>query len=309
MKGRYFLRERSGGVDKALGYFQEAAEIDPTYAAAYESIARCYMRIASYGSLPSSLTVPKAREAIEKTISLDPQSAEAHLLLAEINLVHDWDWKGARIEFDKAVEFGLPTPNIFDAFYQAAIFNNLDLAIRIATQVQQNDPLDFSDLVDLANFHSWYGQYNEAREIANRILELDSSFGEAYAIRAETFMFEKNNEEAIRNYKRAAELTESWEWVEQFMIPFIENFENFEFITDMFGQLENLASSGQVPTMIMINSYGFTGRNDDAFRWLERGIEEKDYFMYRVQINPFLRPLHADPRWQEMLDKIGFPKE
>ena len=308
LKGHYFLRQRHDGVYKGLEYFQNAAELDPDYAAAHESIARAYMLIASFGSEPASLTIPKAKEAIQQSISLDPTSAQAHRLLAEIHMVYDWNWEAARKEYDQAVAFGYSTPSLFEAFYEAAINNDLDSAISITRQLSQNDPLNFSNLIDLANFYSWNGQYIEAREVTTRILELDPGYGEAYAIRGESFMMEGDEEEAIKNLELAAEMWESMSWLQEILVPFIENVDDEEILEGMFQELENGAAAGQVPIRLMFNSYGFTGRIDDAFRWLEKGIEERNYYIYRLQINPWLKSLHSDPRWPGILGEVGFPE-
>jgi TolB-like protein/class 3 adenylate cyclase/Tfp pilus assembly protein PilF len=307
LKGHYFLRQRHDGVYRALEYFQNAVKLDPEYAAAYESLARSYMLIASFGNEPASETIPKAKDAIQISISLNPSSAQAHRLLAEIHMVYDWDWDAARNEYDQAIAFGYGTPSLFEAFYEAAINNDLEEAITMTIQLSHNDPLNFNNLVDLANFYSWNGQYTEARAVTTRILELDPGYGEAYAIRGESYMHEGNREEAISSLEKAAELWESMSWLQEMLVPFIKNLDNDEILEGMYQQLEESAASDQVPIHIMFNSYGFTGRNDDAFRWLEKGIEERTYYMYRLQVNPWLKNLHNDPRWEEILKKVGFP--
>ena len=112
---------------------------------------------------------------------------------------------------------------------------------------------------------------------------------------------------AIENFKKSVNLTEARGWVELYVIPLVENMDQKDELSRMLSMVEPEAVSGRLPIILMINAYGMTGMNDEAFKWLERGFKERDYAMVRLKINPYLKPLHSDPRWQELLDKVGFP--
>jgi TolB-like protein/class 3 adenylate cyclase len=307
LKGQYFLAQRLEGVGKALDYFQKAVELDPDYAVAYESLGRGYFLIASFFFQPSHVVMPKAREAIEKSISLDNSSAGSHLLRAQIYFHYDWDWESTKTEYNKAVKLNLEIPNMFDAFYHACLYNNFEYAISIAEKVLERHPLDFHNFVDLANFCNWAGRYKKGRDVCKRLLELDPTNGEAFFMIGETYLLEGNFELAIENFRKSASLSESRGWVENILIPLVENMGKKEETDQILSGLEKEASSGHIPIVLMANAYGNTGRNDDAFRWLESGFKEKDFSMVRLKINPYLKPLHSDPRWKELLDKVGFP--
>jgi adenylate cyclase len=308
LKGQYFLAQRSEGVGKAMIYFQKAIELDPDYAAAYEAIGLCYHLIASFFTQPAHIVMPLARKALKKSISLDEKSASAHLLLAQLYLHYDWDWNAAKAEYNRAVELNLETPHMYDAFYQAYLFNDFDKAINIAEKVQERNPLDFHALVDLANFNIWAGRFDKARDVAKRILELNPEHVDAYFIFGETYFIEGKNELATEYFQKSASLGASREWIEMYIIPLLENVDQKEKVAQMLSAVEPAASSGAMPIILMVNGYGIAGLNDEAFTWLDRAFEERDYSLVRLKTNPYLKPLHSDPRWQILIDKIGFPK-
>jgi len=307
LKGQYFLAQRAEGVDKALDYFQKAIELDPDYAEAYEGLGLGYHLIASFFAQPSNLVMPKAREAVENSLSLDNNNARAHLLRARIYFYYDWDWKSAKAEYNKAIELNLETPNMFDAFYQACLYANFEMAISIAEKVLERQPLDFHTFVDLANFNNWAGRFNDSRDVCERLLELNPKNGEAVFIIGESYLMQGDIVKALENFRRAASLSETRGWIENIVIPLIQNMSKKEKVDQILSGLEKAASAGHIPIILMANAYGNNGRIDEAFEWLHRGLKERDFSMVRLKINPYLKLLHSDPRWQELLDKVGFP--
>ena len=99
LKGRFFFNKRGEGLHKGLIYFQQAINIDPEFALAYVAIGEAYALLSFYSLMPPNDALPKAREAANKAIQLDPGYAEAHLTLAFINTVYDWNWEEARKQF------------------------------------------------------------------------------------------------------------------------------------------------------------------------------------------------------------------
>ena len=95
LKGRYYWNKRTGdGLQKALIYFQQAINKDPTYGAAYSGLADCNSGLAWHGFKSPTEALPKANAAALKAIEIDPQSAEAHASLGLV-LTHQWDWAGS----------------------------------------------------------------------------------------------------------------------------------------------------------------------------------------------------------------------
>src|SRR5205085_2189901 len=105
LRGRYFWNKRTeDGFPKAVTYFSQAIERDPTYALAYSGLADTYALMSDYSILPPNEAMPKARAAAERALALDPQLAEAHTSLAFVRMAYDWKWDEAGQEFQRAIE-------------------------------------------------------------------------------------------------------------------------------------------------------------------------------------------------------------
>ena len=107
LKGRYFWHKRTGeGLKKAIDYFNEAIENDPSYAHAYAGLADSYALMGDweYGVLPPTEAFPKAKAAAAKALTLDNTLGEAHTSLAFVLDLFDWDWAAAERENKGAVE-------------------------------------------------------------------------------------------------------------------------------------------------------------------------------------------------------------
>lgn len=104
LQGRYFWSKRGlANFRKAIGYFQQAIQIDPEYAAAYAGLADAYTDQGFWGGTPNE-AIPKAKAAALRAIELDDSSSEAHAALGSIADAYDWDWPRAEIEYKRALE-------------------------------------------------------------------------------------------------------------------------------------------------------------------------------------------------------------
>ena len=114
--GQYYShRITPEGEWKAIGYFNQAIDHDPLYARAYLGLAQCYEVLGGNNQAVQSDVFPKAREAAEKALQIDPGLSEAHALLANLLWLDDWNYPAAEIEFRKVIA---ANPNFADAHLQ-----------------------------------------------------------------------------------------------------------------------------------------------------------------------------------------------
>jgi len=104
LKGRYFLNKwNPEDSQKAVEYFQQAIDKDPSYALAYAGLADTYISRAWFGELPPRGAVPKVKAAALKALAVDDRIAEAHVSVAFASFLYDWDWLAARKHFERAL--------------------------------------------------------------------------------------------------------------------------------------------------------------------------------------------------------------
>src|SRR5262249_49541439 len=141
LKGRYFWDKRTlEGLDKAISYFNQAIDKDPTYALAYAGLADCYV-VPGY-PLPPREKMPKAKAAALKALERDDMLAEAHTTLARVLMVYDWDWSGAEKEFQRALELN-PRYAVAHQWYgeYSMLMGRRDKAIEEVKYALQLEPL------------------------------------------------------------------------------------------------------------------------------------------------------------------------
>jgi eukaryotic-like serine/threonine-protein kinase len=185
VKGRFFWeRKTEDSINKAIDYFKQAVERDPTYAAAYSGLADCYLSLGvsfDVGSLPPSDAFPKAKAAAIKALAFDETLAEAHNSLAYAKLNFDWDWTGAEAEFKRSLELN---PGYAEAhhWYSHLLVSSGRLEESLA---ESQRALELDLLSPIINVHLGWNylfarQYDKALTQLTKATELDANSGLAY---------------------------------------------------------------------------------------------------------------------------------
>jgi TolB-like protein/class 3 adenylate cyclase/Tfp pilus assembly protein PilF len=175
LQGRFHWNKRSKeGFERAIQYFEQALQIDPTYARAYAGLADCYTLLASYGHLDPQEGFPKAREAARKALDLDEMLAEAHASLAAIKLNHEQDIQGAQEEIERAIELN---PNYATAHHWHAAtlvgLGRVDEALAAIQRALELDPLSAIMRVTAGEIFQLTGRWQEAEGHLHKALELN----------------------------------------------------------------------------------------------------------------------------------------
>jgi serine/threonine-protein kinase len=179
LKGRYFFNRPSDeSLQKAIARFEDALALDPSFVPALSGLSDAFLW-AGYneGFLTASEARPKARAAAEKAIELDDRSAEAHASLANFKLWYEYDWSGSERAFRRAIELN---PNYSFAHDQFAIGlafqGRFDESIAASEMASALDPLNPQIPLDAVMAVSWNGDHEAARELARRSAVLDPTY-------------------------------------------------------------------------------------------------------------------------------------
>jgi len=303
--GRYWWnKRRPEGFSKALEYFGQAITKDSTFAAAYAGLADTYSALGFYGSPPRE-TMPKARAAAVKALELDDSLAEAHASLANIVMNYDWDWAAAERSFKRSIELnpGYATAHHWYSLLLSAL-GRLDDAMVEIRRALALDPLSLVILHNVGLQHYYARRYDEAIKQYRRTLEMDPGFPitnlmlvyayadkgmfrEAIAVAEGISPRNAPVKAALANcYARAGDRGRALRLVE-------------DLVTE--------SRREYVPPDSIAIAYIGTGEKDEAFAWLEKAREERLPFAIFIKQNPLFDPLRSDPRFAELLQRIGLP--
>lgn len=310
LKGRYCWNKRTGeALNMAIAFFQEAIAKDPDYALAYTGLADSYAILAFYSNIPPSPAFEEARKATDKALEIDDTLAEAHASLAFVKEYYEWDWIGAGKEYKQAIELN---PNY-------------------------------------ATVHQWYGmyfmklgQYEKARRELKRALRLDPRSLIINADLGLPFYFKRQYDEAIEQYRKVLEMDRDFIWARYFLGWTYERSGKFPEAIAEFDKAKLIDARPEVSAMIA-HVYALSGKKsraitilkslleqskhyyispyyialiyaglDDkerAFDWLEKACSDRNEWLVWLKVDPRFDCLWTDPRFQNMLERIGFIDE
>lgn len=208
LQGRFHWNKRSKeGFERAIQYFGQALQIDPTYARAYAGLADCYTLLASYGHLNPQEGFPKAREAARKALDLDETLAEAHASLAAIKLNYEQDLEGARKEIERAIVLN-PHHATAHHWHAATLagLGRTDEAVAAIQRALELDPLSAIMRVTAGEVFQLAGRWQEAEEHLQKALELNPHLIGAYIALVRIYWLSGNWQQAEHALRRAIAL-------------------------------------------------------------------------------------------------------
>ncbi len=309
LKGRYFWNKRTAdGLRAALAYFNQAIEDDPAYAQAYSGVADTYALLGDwqYAAMTTKEALPKAKAAAVKALQLNDTLAETHNSLAFVLDGFDWDFNSADKEFRRAIELnpGYATAHHWYAWH-LALLGRFDEAIAEMRKAENQDPLsliihaDLAELLILAHF------YDEAIEESRKTIEMDLNFALAHLQLGQAYLQKKEFAAAIPELQKAVELSgRSPVSVANLARAYAASGKKSEAVK-LLDELQKKSSPGFSHASEIAVVYASLGDVDPAISWLEKGYEER--FNPGVLLRPGLDPLRSDPRFQEILRRVGLP--
>ena len=306
LKGRYFWNKRTDdGLRKAIDYFNQAIEKDPTYAPAYTGLADSYALLGDweYGGMAPKEAFPRAEEAATKALQLDDTLSEAHTSLAFCRDLYDWNWDSAEVEFKKAIELnpGYATAHHWYSWH-LAVLGRMDEAIAEMRKAAALDPLSLIISADLAEVLLVARQFEQSIQQSLSTIALDPNFAVAHYQLGQAYVQNQKYTDAIKEFQRAIELSGAH-------TTFASNLayvyalagrkgEAVKILNDQKNRDHGFSNSAEIALI-----YVGLGNNDQAMTWLERAYEER--FNPSILARPSFDPLRSDKRFQDLMHRIG----
>ncbi|HEX6623365.1 MAG TPA: winged helix-turn-helix domain-containing protein [Pyrinomonadaceae bacterium] len=312
LKGRSFWSKRpQPGFLKGIEYFRRAIEFDPGYALAYSGLADAYGVLGSWevGMLPPREAAAKARAAAIRALEIDDQLAEAHTSLAHINLHYDWDWTVAEGAFKRALEL---SPSYVHAHHWyshlCVATGRTEQGYAAGLRALELDPLDLIINVHMA-WHHWLTREPAlALEQCARGRELEPASPWWHLFGGLAYEQKEMYAEAIEELRRAAELSDAT----KIALAGLGHAAGLALERDeaerVLSELERLSGSKYVPAYDRAVAHLGLGDTGKALEYLTRACDERSSWMPYLNVEPRLDPLRSDPRFQELVRRVGLPQ-
>jgi tetratricopeptide (TPR) repeat protein len=308
LKGRYFWNKRTAdGLKAALAYFSQAIEEDPNYAQAYSGLADTYALLGDweYGVLAPKEAFPRVKAAASKALELDNTLSEAHASLASLGMF-DWDWQSAGKEFRRAIELnpGYATAHQWYAWHLNLLGRHSE-AIAEMRKAESLDPLSLIISADMADVLFVARLYDESVRQSRKTLEMDPNFAVARFELGQAYLEKHMYAEAEVELQKAVKLSGgSPAFIANLARAYVASSKKGEAVK-LLGDLKNRSNPGYSNAAEIAMIYASLGDTDQAMSWLEKGFEER--FNPGVLLRPGFDPLRSDPRFQNLLHRIGLP--
>lgn len=301
---RYFMDQLTReATTKAIAHLKKAVEHDPEFALAWAELSVAHIREVGWALVPAAEGFERAREAVERSLALEPDLADGHAQIGWIRLFRDWDWRGAEASLSRALELAPGSASVLRlSGVLASVLGRPEQAIGIFRRTLEQDPLSAAAYHSLGLALHATDDFGGAEEAFRKALELTPQRVGTRAHLALTALAGGRRDEAL------AEATQEPE----------SGFRLWALAIIHRALGDGAASQAALERLIgeHADAWGIQvaevraarGEVDAAFEWLERAYATRDTGLPHVKTNPRLRALHSDPRWGAFLDKMGFER-
>jgi TolB-like protein/Flp pilus assembly protein TadD len=309
-KGEFALatRNNKSSIEDSIAYFNEAISKDPTFAPGFLGLAKAHSMLTTvFMGGVAEQERPRAIVAAQKALELDPELAEAHVLMASM-AESQWHWAEAESEYHRALQL---RPN------DAATYSGLawwlecqgrtDEGLTMRRHARELDPLATSG-ADLAWDLFYAHRYDEAEQELHSVLAVRAD--NAYALWVLGFVLLANHrpQDAVPELEKAVSVSNRSPAIVGLLVNAYAQAGRRRDALRLLAELKRRKQTGYVPSAAFTFAYLGLGEYDQVFVWLEQGYTEQSNLLQTLKVFPFFDPIRADPRFVDLLKRVGLDR-
>src|SRR5229473_514598 len=309
LRGRFYWTNR-GDLHKSIEAYLQAIEKDPNYALAYAGLASAYavMGQVPYDDISPTEAKPKAREAAERALQLDPRLGEAHSVLANVSFSYDWDFDAAEREFQRALALGQndPTAHLWFSHY-CVVRNRLQQAHEENSRTLALDPV--SPLFNTVRAEIYYNsrQYDEAVAQARRVIDQYPTYWLAYIWLGTAYREKKMYKDALEQFSQARKLSGNHPVMIALYGHALGLSGDAAGARKALADLHQLSQSRYVSALYFAGIYTGLGEKSTALDWLDKAYKERNDRLVYLNVDPMADPLRSEPRFRDLMKRLHLP--
>jgi len=307
LKGKFFWNKRTAAdLRKSIEYFNQAIEKDPGYALAHAALAQAWKLLPAFNGGAPNDCFPQAEAAARKALSLDDTLSDGHAALASLKGLNGFDYPGAIIEYERALQLN-PNDATAHQWFANDTLANIGQTDREVAELKRAVELDPLSLIINSNLGVAYihaGRLDDAIAQLRKTVELDSTFYYAHYNLAQALELKGAIPEAIAEYQKTVSMSD--DPVPLGMLGRLYAMHGRkEEAQKILQQLRQKREQRYTQAYCLALVYLGLGDRNEAINWLEEGYREHDGFnIGPIRIDPLLAPLHGDPRFEALAEKI-----
>jgi serine/threonine protein kinase/tetratricopeptide (TPR) repeat protein len=310
LQGRHhWNRWTEEGFYKAIGYFQQAIQKDPSYALAYAGVADSYVLLGWNSYLPPKDAFPKGKAAAMTALDLAPDLGEAATDLAAVLWLHDWQWPEAEKEFQRSLKLNpcYPTANHYYAECVMTMGRHAEAITRMKKSLEL-DPLSL--IINAAMGWAYYHarQYDQAVEQLLRTVELDPNYPVTYWILGLLYRKTARSDLAISAGQKGVNLSGGSPLMRAALAQSYAEAGSPKDARQILDDLTKLEQDKYVAPHFFAGIHIGLGEDERAIAYLEKSYAEHCHWLIYLHIDPSMDRLRGDPRFQDLLRRVGLPR-
>ena len=298
----YFQRRDFEGYLKAVSFFDQAIRLDPAYALAYAERSEAWTWIGDLSGDKQKDAWSRAARDAERAVAIEPQLAEAHAALGWARFFAEWKFDEGLAALRHAQQLAPWNPSTNDLLAPVVVYlGRFEEAEKLARQAIERDPLAYQARQSLARLLFVEGKLDEAEAAARKAVELQPTAAGSHRWQVFVAIQCGDGEAALRE----AELEPN------------ERYRHFELALAQYARGDRPAADAALAELItkdrnvmgyqVAEVYAWRGETDNAFEWLQISLDNHDTGLLSLLIDPLMRSLRHDPRYSEILTKVGLP--
>jgi TolB-like protein/DNA-binding winged helix-turn-helix (wHTH) protein/Tfp pilus assembly protein PilF len=307
LKGRFTLSKSNtkGEIEQSIRYFEEATKKDAMFAPAYVGIADAYIELSTiFVGVPADAARPKAFAAAQKVLELDPEIAEAHVVLADIQQT-TWHWSEAEAEYRRALELN---SNNTAAHEGLALWllceGRIEEALAAARHARELDPVGVSG-TGIAWILFQARRYDEAARELRSELAVRPDNATALWFLGFVLIAKDRADEAIPVLEKTASIMRRSPGSIEILATAHARAGHRAEALRLIDELKKRRRTSYVPAGALINPYLGLRDYDQAFFWFEEAFKEQSNILQFLKVHPYFDPVRGDPRFKDLVHRVG----
>jgi TolB-like protein/Tfp pilus assembly protein PilF len=307
LRGRFYCAQFSEeALKKAVASFDEALSLDPGFAGAHSGIADCCNLLCWFGAHAPREAGPRAAQAAARALELDDSRAESHASLGLVRYWYNWDWKDAEKEFRRAIELNPSNANArlwYGGFLRS--MGRLDEAQEETSRARELDPLSLIVNMNAAGPLYFGRQFDLAIEHLRAILEREPKFLPALFNLGHAYVQAGMHEQAVATFEKAVQLSGNRQGLAALAHAHARAGSSEE-ARGILSRLQSGYNGRYLASPLLALIHVGLGEDERAIDFLEKGVEERSYWMVFLKMDPVYDALRCHPRFQTILERVGF---
>ncbi|HEY9503186.1 MAG TPA: winged helix-turn-helix domain-containing protein [Pyrinomonadaceae bacterium] len=311
LQGRYLFwnKRTEENLQKSIAHFQTAITEDSNYALAYVGLADSFSSLGSVqiGSLPPREARSHAEKAANKALELDSSLAEAHCALGNVQH-YNWKWDAAEQEFKRAIELNPSYANAHNSYANYLMSRGrVEESIASSNRASELDPLSLAISVQRGYLLENARRYDEAIEQLKRVIAVDRNHYQAHWVLGHTYAASGQFDQAIVYAEKAVELSERAPGALGILGMIYGLAGRKAEAQKILQELLKLNERRYVTPAAIAYVYIGLDNKDEAFAWLDKAYQENSNFLAYLKQVPVADPLRSDPRFADLVRRVGPP--